>query len=375
MAKRDYYEVLGVGRDASQEEIRRAFKKLAMKYHPDRNPDNRAEAEERFKELAEAYEVLGDPDKRQRYDQFGLDGLRGTGFQHFSSVDDIFGSDLFTSIFDEMGFFGFGGGQGRRRRRGYDVEHEVALSLREACFGTAKSVEITRREPCAACGGTGARQGSAPRRCPTCRGMGQVEQRAGFFAVRTLCPTCRGGGQVIDRPCPDCGGSGRTPRRATISVRIPPGVADGVRIRVPGQGELDEQGIERGDLYCYIRVEPDGLFKREGDDLLCRVPITYSQAALGAEIDVPTLDGHLAKLRVPAGTPSGEILTLPGLGATRLNGRGRGDLHVLIAIEVPKKLTERQAELLRELAELEEKNVTPERKSFFAKLKDFFTEE
>jgi len=374
MAKRDYYEILGVSRDAPPEEVRRAFKKLALKHHPDRNPDTRKEAEERFKEIAEAYEVLGDEEKRRRYDQFGHEGLKGTGFRHFTNVDDIFGFDLFSSIFEEMGLFGFGRG-GTRRRRGYDVEHDLHLSLKEACFGTTETIEITRREPCEACGGSGARAGTSPRRCPTCAGFGQVEQRAGFFAVRTVCPRCRGRGQTIDKPCPECSGTGRAVRRVSIDVRIPQGIEDGVRLRVPGQGELGEDRVERGDLYCYVHVEPDELFKRQGDDLICRVPITYGQAALGAEIDVPTIDGKAAKLRVPPGTQSGEVLTLPGLGVPRLNGRGRGDEHVIAAIEVPKKLSARQRELLRELAELEEANVTPERKSFVEKLKDFFTEQ
>lgn len=373
MAKRDYYEVLGLSRDAPQEEVRRAFKRLAMKHHPDRNPDRRKEAEEEFKEVAEAYEVLGDPEKRKRYDQFGHEGLRGTGFQHFTSLDEIFGSGLFASIFEEMGFFG--PRRGPRRHRGYDLEHELRLTLRDACFGVNRTIELTRREPCGACGGTGARQGTQPRRCPTCRGMGQVEQRAGFFAVRTICPSCRGSGHVIDKPCPDCSGAGRTPRRVAIDVRIPPGVEDGVRLRVPGQGELGDDGFERGDLYCYVHVEPDEFFQRQGDDLICRVPITYSQAVLGAEVEVPTLEGRTRRLRVPPGTPSGAVLTLPGLGVPRLNGRGRGDEHVVVAIEVPKKVSERQAELLRQLAEIEERNVSSERKSFFGKLKDFFTEE
>ncbi len=373
MNGKDYYRILGVSKGASEKEIKDAYRKLARKYHPDANPGNK-EAEEKFKEIAEAYEVLSDPEKRRRYDEFGHEGLRETGFRPFRSVDDVFGFDPFTSIFEELGFFGFGRG-GSRRRRGYDVEHELRLTLREACFGGARTIQVQRREPCGSCGGTGARQGTAPRRCPTCRGAGQVEQRSGFFAIRTTCPSCRGGGQVIDKPCPDCAGAGRTQRRVAIDVRIPAGIEDGVRLRVPGQGELGNDGLERGDLYCYVHVEPDEFFKRQGDDLLCRVPITYPQAVLGSEITVPTIDGRAVPLRVPPGTPSGEVLTLEGLGVPRLNGRGRGDLHVVVAIEVPKKVTERYKELLRQLAELEDKNVTPERKSFFTKLKDFFTEE
>ncbi len=368
MAKRDYYEVLGVGRDGSLDDVRRAFKKLALRHHPDRNPERREEAEEQFREIAEAYEVLGDPEKRRRYDQFGPDGLQGTGFQHFRNMEDVFGSSLFASIFEELGF-------GRRRRRGYDVEHDLHLTLREACFGVTRTLEVTRREPCVACGGTGARQGTAPRRCPTCRGMGQVERVQGFFAVRTPCPSCRGSGQVIDKPCPDCSGAGRCPRRVSIEVRTPAGIEDGVRLRVPGQGELGDDHQDRGDLYCYVHVQPDEFFVRRGDDLVCRVPITYSQAVLGADVAVPTIEGRTAMLRVPPGTQSGEGLVLPGLGVPRFNGRGRGDELIVAVIEVPKKISERQRDLLRQLADLEDRNVTPERTSFFTKLKDFFTEE
>jgi molecular chaperone DnaJ len=375
MAKRDYYEVLGISRDAPTDEVKRSFKKLALKYHPDRNPDNRKEAEERFKEIAEAYEVLGDPEKRRRYDQFGVDGLRGTGFRPFSSVEDIFSFDLFSSIFDELGLFGSGGGRRARRRRGYDVEHDLDLTFREACFGATKTLEVVRHEPCTSCGGSGARKGTTRRTCSVCGGHGQVQQRSGFFAVRTVCPQCRGAGQIVENPCPDCSGSGRAPRKTPIEVHIPAGIEDGVRLRVPGQGELGDDHMERGDLYGYVHVKPHPFFQRQGDDLICRVPITFSQAALGAEIDVPTIDGAMTKLRVPAGTQSGEALTLPALGVPRLNGRGRGDEHILVSIEVPKKLGARQADLLRELAGIEEKNVTPERKSFFEKLKHFFTEE
>ena len=379
MAKRDYYEVLGVSRDAPADDIKRAFKKLALKYHPDRNPDDHKEAEERFKEIAEAYEVLGDADKRQRYDRLGHEGLRGTGFRDFSNagMDSIF--DFFAgafggrSAFDDFLFGDLGGGG--RRRRGYDIQHDVVLGFIEACFGTTKSMEVVRREPCQACGGSGARRGTAPRQCDVCGGFGQVEQRAGFFSVRTVCPRCGGKGHVLDDPCPECSGAGRAPQRASIDVRVPAGIEDGVRLRVPGQGELGENGAARGDLYCYVRVEPHPLFERQGDDLLCRVPITFSQAALGAKLDVPTIDGKATTLRVPPGSRSGEVLTLRGLGVPRLNGRGRGDAHVIVVIEVPKKLNARQKELLRELAALEEKHVSPERKSFVDKLKDFFTEE
>jgi molecular chaperone DnaJ len=372
MAKRDYYEVLGVARDASDGEVKRAFKKLALQYHPDRNPDSRKDAEEKFKEVAEAYEVLGDAEKRRRYDTYGHEGLRGTGFQPFSSVEDIFGFDFFSSIFDEMGMFG---GARRRRRRGGDVEQELTLDFREACFGCRKTVQVIRREPCTACGGSGAKPGTEPERCRTCGGRGQVEQRAGFFAVRTTCPRCHGTGQVVAEPCSECSGMGRVAQEVPIEVNIPAGIEGNVRLRVAGQGELGPQGASRGDLYCHIRVEPDPFFQRKGDDVLCRVPITFSQAALGAEIEVPTLDGETTSLRVPAGTQSGEILTLRGQGVPRLGGRGRGDEHIIVNIEVPQKLNARQKDLLRELAETEDKHVSPERKSFFEALKNFFTDE
>ncbi|MFW6107085.1 MAG: molecular chaperone DnaJ [bacterium] len=372
MAKRDYYQTLGVAQDASSDQIKRAFKKLALQYHPDRNPQDRKEAEERFKEVAEAYEVLADPDKRRRYDQFGHEGLRGTGFQTFSNVEDIFGFDLFSSIFDELGF---GFGRPRRGRRGYDLEHELTLEFSEACFGTTRTIEVERREPCATCRGSGAKPGTRPRACSLCGGRGQVQQRAGFFAVRTVCPQCRGRGQTVDTPCPECSGRGRTLQRVPLEVRVPPGIEDNVRLRVPGEGEVGEDGRGRGDLYCYVRVKPHHMFRREGDDLVCRVPITFTQAALGAEIDVPTIDGTTTTLRVPPGTQSGDVLTVPGRGVARRNGRGRGDEHVVVVIEVPKKVRGRQRELLEELAALEDKNVTPQRKSFFEKLKDFFTEE
>ena len=371
MANRDYYHVLGVGRDASPGDVKRAFKKLALQWHPDRNPDDREEAEGKFKEIAEAYEVLGDADKRQRYDRYGHEGLRGTGFHEFTSVDDIFGFDLFASIFEELGF----GGQGRRRRRGCDVQHDLVIGFKEACFGAVKTIELIRREPCAACGATGAQPGTSPRTCRTCGGYGQVEQRAGFFAVRTACPECRGRGQVIERPCSDCGGTGRAPKAVSIEVHVPAGIDDGVRLRVPDEGELGDDSRSRGDLYCYVRVELHPLFERHGDDLVCRVPITYSQAALGTDIEVPTIDGAATTLHVPAGTQSGEVISLRGKGVPRLRGRGRGDHHVVVNIVVPKKLSAREKELLRQMAELEDKHVAPERKSFLDKLKDFFTEE
>ena len=321
----------------------------------------------------EANPPFPDDDKRRRYDRFGHDGLRGTGFREFSTVDDIFGFDLFSSIFDELGF-GFGPGR-RSRRRGYDVQHDLVVGFREACFGAVKDIEVVRREPCETCNGSGAKPGTSPRRCDVCGGYGKVQSGGGFFSIVQSCPKCRGQGTVLDSPCRKCSGTGRAPQRKSIEVRVPAGIEDGVRLRVPGQGELGGDGRARGDLYCFVRVEPHPLFERHGSDLVCRIPITYSQAALGTDLDVPTIDGDRATLHVPAGTRSGEVLTLPGMGAHRLNGRGRGDQHCIVNIEVPRKLSAKQEELLRQLAELEDRHVTPERKSFLDKLKDFFTEE
>jgi len=370
VAKADYYDILGVNKDASEEEIKRAFRKMALKYHPDRNPGNK-EAERKFKEAAEAYEVLSDPEKRQLYDRYGHEGLRGANVRGFSTFEDIFeafGDILGSSAFDE--FFGFGR-RGRRVRRGPSLRCDITIEFNDVAEGTQKVISLVRNEPCPTCGGSGTRPGTSPITCPYCRGYGEVQQSQGFFTMRTTCPKCRGNGQIIQDPCTDCRGAGRRPTPVEIQVRIPAGIQDGTRLRIAAQGELGDNGAPRGDLYCDIHVTPHPFFERHGDDILCEVPISFPQAALGAEIEVPTLDGKKT-IQVPPGTQSSDLITIPGGGFPNVRGYGRGDEHVRLIIETPKKLTPRQEELLRELAKTEDVNVSPKRKSFFERLKEYF---
>jgi molecular chaperone DnaJ len=363
--KRDYYEVLGVSRDATEDEVRSAYRKLALKYHPDRNPGDK-DAEAKFKEAAEAYEVLRDSEKRARYDQFGHEGLRGrvAGFQDvsdvFSAFEDIFSSSFFGDMF------------GAASGRGANIRAQVEIDFEEAAFGVSKVVEVARREHCENCNGTGCRPGTKPEICSYCRGIGRVRQVQAFFQIQTTCPACHGMGSVIKSPCPRCDGAGRAPKRCKIEVKIPAGIEDNTRLRVPGQGEPSDNG-RPGDLFCFIQVRPHPLFQRHGDHILLDVPIAFSQAALGAEIQVPGLGGKTHNLKIPPGTQSGDILQLREEGVPRLNGYGRGDQLIRVMVEVPKKLTGRQEELLREFAATEEANVTPERKSFLKAVKDYFS--
>jgi molecular chaperone DnaJ len=371
-AKRDYYEVLGVAKDASADDIKRAYRRLALKYHPDRNP-NDAEAEKKFKESAEAYEVLGDPDKRSKYDRFGHQGLSDTGFHEFTNAEDIF--EAFGDIFGG-GMFGdlFGRRARRGPRAGRDLRVQFELELLEAARGCSKTFDITRLELCATCRGSGAKAGSQPVTCSYCGGRGQVLQSQGFFRISQTCPGCQGRGTQIKDPCTDCSGGGRVKAKRTLQVEIPAGVDTGMRVRLRGEGEPGDNGAPRGDLYCYISVREHPLFHREGANLICQVPITFSQAALGADVDVPGLAGK-QRLSVPRGTQSGEVFRLRGQGMPDPNGRAKGDLVVQVVIETPKKLTKRQEELLREFAETEQAHVTPQRKSFFDQLRNFFTAE
>lgn len=379
MAKRDYYEILGVQKGVGQDELKRAYRKLAFKYHPDRNKGDE-NAAEYFKEATEAYEVLNDPEKRRIYDQFGHDGLKQGGYQRgFSSFEDIFSmfGDIFGggrggSIFEDFFDLGSRGGRSRRRvRRGASLKCELELSLKEAFTGVERTIDLKRNEICADCNGSGAKPGTAPEVCPQCRGQGEVLQSQGFFSLRTACPQCQGSGEFIPSPCSKCRGSGRNPTQRQITVRIPPGIQDNTQMRVSGEGEPGFNGGPRGDLYCIIGLREHPLFERHNDDLICEIPISFAQAALGTDIEVPSLTNKVT-LKIPSGTQTGRIFRMKGLGMPNVYGHGQGDLLIRVKIETPLKLSAQQKQLLREFAQLEEKNVSPERKSFFEKVKSLF---
>lgn len=367
--KRDYYEVLGVGGSATDGEISEAYRKLALKYHPDRNPGDQ-DAVARFKEAAEAFEVLSNPEKRARYDRYGHAGLEGIagGAPHFRDVSDIF--EAFGDVFGD--FFGMGRrSRGRRVHRGTDIRCEVALDLIEAAHGTAKVVRFQRHEKCDTCGGSGAKPGTRPESCPYCGGRGRVVQATGIFSMQTTCPSCHGSGSVIRHPCSTCRGGGFVPKRVTRKVIIPAGVDDQSTLRLAEEGEPSPDGGPPGDCYCFIRVAEHPLFERNGQHVICQVPISYTQAALGAKIEVPTLDGR-EEIEIPAGTQNGEIFRLKGRGMPHPRYHTRGDLLVQIHVEVARKLDVEHEKILRKLAEYEERDVTPEQKSFFKKLKKYF---
>ncbi|SHK96389.1 molecular chaperone DnaJ [Desulfatibacillum alkenivorans DSM 16219] len=352
--KRCYYEVLGVERDASAQQLKASYRKLAMKYHPDRNPGDK-EAEELFKEAAEAYEVLTDPKKRGIYDQYGHEGLSGQGFSGFSGFDDIFSS--FGDIFEE--FFGFGGGRRGRNRvmRGSDLRYDMRLDFMEAAFGAEKEIDIQKPETCEECGGSGCEEGSSPTVCPQCQGTGQSTTRQGFFTVRTTCAQCRGQGRIIETPCQNCHGQGVVQARKKVTVRIPAGVDNGSRLRLSGEGEAGPQGGPPGDLYVFLYVEPHEYFQRQGVDVVCQVPISFVQAALGADIKVRTLEGE-ADLKVKKGTQPGDIVTLHNQGIPSLRGNGRGDQIIQLMVKTPTNLSKKQEALLEEFAKQEDKKLT-----------------
>ena len=347
MNEKDYYKILGVAKSASEEEIKKSYRKLAMQYHPDRNPGDK-DAEEKFKLASEAYEVLRDPEKREIYDRYGVEGLRGTGFTGFRGFDDIFST--FGDIFED--FFGFGGTQRRRShaRAGADLRFDLKISFTDAAFGKEMEIEIPRAASCEACGGTGAQPGTSPVSCPVCRGTGQVTRAQGFFTISTTCGQCHGEGKVVQHPCKDCRGLGRVRTTKKIQIRVPPGVDTGSKLRLRGEGEQGERGGPPGDLFVILYVEPHDFFSRDGDDLICQIPISFSQAALGADIDIPTLNGTRS-LAIPKGTESGEVFRIKGEGFVKLRGHGRGDELVQVIVKTPRNLTRRQEELLREFEE------------------------
>jgi molecular chaperone DnaJ len=350
--KRDYYEVLGVSRKADEEEIKKAYRKMALKYHPDRNQGDK-EAEERFKEAAEAYEVLHDAQKRDLYDRFGHEGLKNTGFSGFGGFEDIFSS--FGDIFED--FFGFGRrgrGSSSRAREGADLRYDLSISFMEAAKGKEMELKIPRMETCSECQGNGVAPGTRPETCPTCGGRGQVVQSQGFFRISTPCPRCHGQGQIITHPCPNCQGQGRIEETKTLNIKIPAGISNGSRLRFRGQGEGGLYGGGSGDLYVVVYVEEDEFFHREGDDVVCAIPISMVQAALGAEIEVPTLN-EPKKLTIPKGTQNSQVLRLRGEGFPHLRGSGKGDQLIQVTVKIPTHLNKKQEELLREFEELEKK--------------------
>jgi molecular chaperone DnaJ len=347
--KRDYYEVLGVERSASEQEIKSSYRKLAMQHHPDRNPGSKDESTEKFKEITEAYSVLMDPQKRAAYDRYGHAAVSGSGgFQPDSSIfadfEDLFG---FGDIFGD--FFGRGTGRRSRAQRGPDLRYDLEISFEEAVFGLETKVKIPRTETCSSCRGSGAKKGSQPISCPACGGRGQIRHSQGFFTLTQTCPQCRGVGQVIRESCPECRGEGRVRQEKVLSIKIPAGVDDGTRLRVTGEGEAGAHGGPPGDLYVVLKVQEHSYFERRGSDLYCTIPLSISQAVLGTDLKVSTLDGRSERLRVPEGTQPGSVFRIRGRGVPSLDGRGQGDLYVTIQVVIPTRLSGEQKRMLQVL--------------------------
>ena len=383
MAKRDYYEVLGVGKSADEKELKAAYRKLAKQFHPDTNPGDKM-AEAKFKEINEAYDVLKDPQKKAAYDRFGhqafeggMGGGRGAGFgpEFNSSMSDIF-EDLFG---DFMGGGGGGGGRGRRGRgggasgasRGADLRYNMEIGLTDAFTGKTAQIRVPSSVSCETCNGSGAKPGTSPKTCATCGGQGAVRSQSGFFTVERTCPSCQGRGQVISDPCNGCGGQGRVTRERMLSVNIPAGVEDGTRIRLASEGEAGLRGGPSGDLYIFLSVRPHEFFQRDGADLFCKVPVSMTAAAMGGEIEVPTIDGKKARVSIPEGTQTGKQFRLRGKGMPVLRSSQTGDMYIQVAVETPVNLSRRQRELLRDF-EKEARNNSPESEGFFAKAKAFW---
>ena len=373
---RDPYEVLGVSKNATEDEIKQAFRKLALKYHPDKNKGNK-EAEEKFKEIAQAYEILSDPQKRKQYDNYGFAGVEGFGEQGGFSGSGGFSGFDFEDIFSDFGdIFGDMFGFSRRRssnraRRGRDILYDLDITVKESVLGANKKITITKREVCDVCGGTGAKPGSGKQVCPTCNGTGQLRQSRGFFSIATTCPQCHGEGEIIKERCTKCNGTGTITKQKTLNIKIPPGIDDGARLKVSGEGEAGQRGGPSGDLYVAIHIKKDPIFERVDENIYTTANISFPEAALGTEILVPTIDGKKVKMKIPAGTESGKVFRLKGYGAPHLGGYGKGDLLVKVNIKVPKKLTQKQKELLIAFAKESGEDIS-KYKSVLGKLKDAF---
>jgi molecular chaperone DnaJ len=365
MSKRDYYEVLGVTRDTSPEDIKKAYRQCALKYHPDRNPDDPS-SEEKFKECTEAYQILSDTEKRGRYDRFGHNapgGFGGSGDFGSINLEDIFG-DLFGDF--------FGGGNRRSRRyRGVDLRYDLKITFMESYKGTEKEIIVPKNVPCDKCEGSGAKPGTTPATCPVCEGQGQVRYQQGFFSISRTCHRCGGAGKVILDPCGDCRGTGMVEEEKKLNVKIPAGIDTGHRLRLQGEGEMSEKGGVPGDLHVVINMEEHPIFDRHGDDLLIELPISFPQASLGDEVEVPSPEEPV-NMKIPSGTQSGKIFRLRGKGMPLLNGRGNGDLHIRTFIEVPTKLSDEQKQVLENFAEISGKDIHPQAKSFWQKVADLF---
>jgi molecular chaperone DnaJ len=369
-AKRCYYETLEVERTANEGQLKAAFRKLAMKWHPDKNPGDHS-SEIRFKEINEAYEILKDPDRRAAYDRFGHAAFEHGGGGHGFGADF---ASTFSDIFEDL--FGMGGGRrggprGSGRERGQDLRYNMEISLEEAFSGKAAQIRIPTPVTCEACSGSGAKSGTKPKACPQCGGAGRVRHQQGFFTLERTCPGCQGRGQVIEDPCPSCSGSGRVSRERTLSVNIPAGVEDGTRIRLAGEGEAGVRGGPAGDLYLFLARATHEFFQRDGADLYCRVPISMVTAAVGGDFEVPTIDGDKARVKIPAGTQSGTRMRLGGKGMPVLRSKQLGDMYVQVTVETPQNLTKKQRELLSEFERLSSEETQPESEGFFSKVKDF----
>ncbi len=379
MAKRDYYEVLGIDRGATDQDLKSAFRKLAKKFHPDTNTGD-VDAEKNFKEVNEAYEALKDPQKRAAYDQFGHAAFEGMGGRGPGGGQGGFGpdfassmSDIFDDLFGEfMGGRRGGGGRHSGRERGADLRYNMNITLEEAFNGKTAQIRVPTSVSCETCDGSGAKSGTNPTTCPTCSGAGKIRASQGFFTIERPCPTCHGRGETIQNPCADCGGAGRVTKERTLSVNIPPGVEDGTRIRLAGEGEAGMRGGPAGDLYIFLSIEPHSIFQRDGADIFCRVPISMTTAALGGQIEVPTVEGAISRVKIPEATQSGKQFRLKGKGMPVLRSKLTGDMYIQVEAETPTKLTRRQRELLEEFQKLSDAGTSPESQSFFDRMKGLF---